>query len=130
MTELDKPEGQELSQRAERMVVQAVHIELSGPLPPPQLLRQYNEVLPEGAERVVRVAEAQFRHRRSMESRAQIFTFVLALIVLVGGIALIALGNSPEGLLPLVAAIAGLGGLFLYREVEARRGEKNLLKEQ
>lgn len=65
-----------------------------------------------------------------MESRAQIFTFALALIVLVGGIALIAFGNSPEGLLPLVAAIAGLGGLFLYREVETRRGEKSLLKDQ
>lgn len=128
MTELDKAKPQEIGQPSSRTVVQALRIELSGPLPPPQLLRQYDEVLPDGAERVVRVAEEQFRHRRRMEARAQIFTFVLAVIVLLGGIGLIALGASVEGLVPLVAAIAALGGLFIYREAEARRTEKQLLK--
>ena len=96
-------------------------------LPHPQLLRQY-DALPDGAERVVRVAEEQFRHRRSMEARAQIFTFVVTLVILVGGISLVALGKSAEGLVPLVVALAGLGGLFLYREIETHRGEKRLPK--
>lgn len=61
-----------------------------------------------------------------MQSRGQIFTFVLALVVLVGGIGLVALGNSIEGLVPLVAALAGLGGLFVYREIQWSKSEKRL----
>lgn len=43
------------------------------------------------------------------------------MVALIGGIVLIALGNSAEGLVPLIAAIAGLGGLFVYREFRAER---------
>lgn len=110
-------------------VVQAVRVEFSGPLPHPQLLGQYNEAVPNGADRIVKLTENQARHRQSIESRAQIFTFVLALVTLMGGIVLIALGNSAEGLVPLVAAIGGLGGLFVYREIQSRKEERALLDE-
>lgn len=109
MTELDEAKGQEA-------VVRAVSIEVSGPIPPPQVLRQYDGIVPNGADRIVRLAEDQIHHRHSMEARGQAFTFVLAITTLIGGVATIALGHSPEGLVPLVAAIAGLGGLFVYRE--------------
>ena len=97
-------------------------------MPHPQLLAQYNEALPNGADRIVRLTENQAAHRQAMESRSQIFTFLIAMIALIGGIALIALGYSAEGLVPLVAAIAGLGGLFVYREVRSRKAEKALLE--
>lgn len=51
---------------------------------------------------------------------------MLGLVVLVGGIGLVALGNSVEGLVPLVAALAGLGGLFFYREIQWSKSEKRL----
>jgi uncharacterized membrane protein len=110
-------------------VVQAVRVEFSGPLPHPQLLAQYNEAVPNGADRIVKLTENQAEHRQTMESRGQVFTFALALIALVGGIVLIALGNSAEGLVPLIAAIAGLGGLFVYREIRSHKGEKALLED-
>jgi uncharacterized membrane protein len=94
------------------------------------LLGQYNEAVPNGADRIVKLTENQAQHRQSLESRAQVFTFILALIALVGGIVLIALGNSAEGLVPLVAAIAGLGGLFVYREIQTQRERKALLEEE
>lgn len=109
MTDLDEAKSQEA-------VLKTVSIEVSGPIPPPQVLRQYDGIVPNGADRIVRLAEDQIHHRHSMEARGQLFTFVLAITTLVGGIATIALGHSPEGLVPLVAAIAGLGGLFVYRE--------------
>lgn len=84
-------------------------------------------MIPGGADRIVKLTESQAEHRQSMESRAQVFTFMLALIALVGGIVLIAVGDSAEGLVPLVAAIGGLGGLFVYREIQSRREEKALL---
>lgn len=36
----------------------------SGPLPPPEVLRGYNDVLPGAAERIFTMAEAQAEHRR------------------------------------------------------------------
>ncbi len=38
-------------------------MEFSGPLPPPQILGQYDEVLPGSAERILRMAEKQQDHR-------------------------------------------------------------------
>lgn len=94
--------------------------EFSGPLPPPGMLARYNDALPDGADRIVKMAEAQSSHRRTIESRGQIFAFVLALVAIVGGIVLIATGHSIAGLVPLIGAIGGLIGLFIYGEVRAR----------
>jgi uncharacterized membrane protein len=118
--------GGEGSLQPPEAVLQAIHVEVSGPLPQPQVLAQYEDVIPGGAERIVKLAENQVRHRQSMESRGQIFTFLLALVVLAGGIGLVALGNSIEGLVPLVAALAGLGGLFVYREIQWSKNEKRV----
>ena len=39
----------------------------SGPLPAPQTLAEYNHVVPNGAERIMTMAEEQARHRQGME---------------------------------------------------------------
>jgi hypothetical protein len=72
------------------------------------------------------MAEAQGSHQRALESRGQHYTFVLAFTALVGGIVLIALGKSAAGLVPLIASIAGLGGLFIYSEVQQKKREKQV----
>lgn len=125
MSEVDRA-GSEGSLQPADAVLQAIHVEVSGPLPQPQVLAQYDAVVPGGADRIVKLAENQVKHRHTMQARGQIFTFVLALVVLLGGIGLVALGNSVEGLVPLVAALAGLGGLFVYREIQWSRSEKRL----
>lgn len=104
-------------------IVEPVRVGLGGSLPHPQLLAQYNEAVPNGADRIIKLTEDQTGHRRAMESRGQVFTFALAVIALGGGIFSIAIGGSAEGLVPLVAAVAGLGGLFVYRELRSRKGE-------
>jgi uncharacterized membrane protein len=138
LTELDKGDSERAvagsdpepsGATGEAALVQSVRVEFSGPLPHPQLLAQYNEAVPNGADRIVKLTENQARHRQAIESRGQMFTFALAVIALVGGILLIALGNRVEGLVPLLAAIAGLGGLFVYREIQSHKGEKALLED-
>jgi uncharacterized membrane protein len=47
-------------------VVQAV--EYSGPLPPPAVLQRYDQVVPGAAERILRMAEGQSKHRQALES--------------------------------------------------------------
>lgn len=127
MTHPDRPEeatGKDVPRSAAPAapaVVRAVSVEFRGSIPHPQLLKQYDQVVPGAAERIVGLAEGQVHHRQSMEVRSQTFTFSLALITVLGGIVLIALGKAAQGLVPLVAAVAGLGGLFVYREVRSHR---------
>ena len=40
---------------------------LSGPLPPPEMLAQYEEILPGAAERILSMAERQAEHRQKLE---------------------------------------------------------------
>jgi uncharacterized membrane protein len=103
-----------------------MRLTFSGPLPPPDVLARYNEALPNGADRIVKLAEEQAAHRRRMESRGQLLLFAFALVALVGGIVLIALGESAVGLVPIIGAIGGLGGLFAYREYVTHRAARQL----
>jgi len=124
MTQLDRNEEVEDAEVARSSsrpaVIEAVSIEVRGTLPHPQLLSQFNDVIPDGAERIVQLTESQVRHRQVMEARGQIFTFLLAVVALLGGIVLIAVGDGANGLAPLVVAVAGLSGLFVYRELRSR----------
>ena len=43
-------------------------VSFQGPIPPPQLLEQYSKVIPNGAERIMAMAESQLQHRQSLES--------------------------------------------------------------
>ncbi len=63
----------------------------SGPIPPPQILKGYNDVVKDGAERIVIMAEKQSNHRMQLEDYAlkeelkqsrlgQIFGFILGLV--------------------------------------------------
>ncbi len=66
----------------------------SGPIPPPELLDGYNEVVKDGAERIVAMAEKQSNYRMQLEDHAireelkqsrlgQIFGFILGIVGLV-----------------------------------------------
>lgn len=108
----------------EQLISILARSEFSGPLPPPAMLARYNEALPDGADRIVKMAEQQSMHRQRIESRGQIFGFTLAMTAIVGGIVLISVGRSTEGLVPLVSAIAGLTAIFIYGETRARKARQ------
>jgi len=46
------------------------HQQYSGPLPPPELLERFNQVIPNGAERIMIMAEQQSVHRINLEASA------------------------------------------------------------
>ena len=50
------------------------------PLPPPSILRQINEVIPNGAERWMRQFEAETQHRHLLERRRQTYPFIIQLV--------------------------------------------------
>ena len=54
----------------------------NGPLPPPEMLRRYNEAVPNGAERIMAMAEREQAHFHRMQAR----TFGLVILGQVGGL--------------------------------------------
>jgi uncharacterized membrane protein len=61
----------------------------SGPLPPPDILQKYNEVIPDAANRILLMAEKEQEHRFSLKDRS--FKYVgrgqtLALIIALSGL--------------------------------------------
>ena len=58
----------EEQQVVRRAIIQAVSYQ--GPLPPPVMMAQYNEAVPNGADRIMRQFESETAHRHSLETRA------------------------------------------------------------
>ena len=72
------------------------------------------------------MAEEQASHRRSLETqvvtaglrranRGQILGFIIGITAIVGGIYLIAIGKDGYGFASIVASLASLTGVFIYR---------------
>lgn len=124
------PEGSSASptsfpQEAQITSERTMRLSFIGPLPPPNILRGYNEVIPGAAERILAMAENQQSHRIQMESavvqencksqrRGLTFGFVITMTVVLGGFFLIYKGKSASGLISVVLALASLVGIFIY----------------
>jgi uncharacterized membrane protein len=102
-----------------RQVVQ----EFSGPLPPPNLLDGYENIVPGAAARILTLAEEEAVHRRRMErgfARYRGWSLfaasLIALVALVGGLYLTATGHSTEGLVVVLVEIGTLVTVFLVSQ--------------
>lgn len=93
----------------------------SGPLPPPETLRQYDEIVPDGAERIMAMAEREQTHRHHMnrreESRAILGVFSsLGIVITFAGVASLALslGYAVEAAAILGTTLVAIVGAFIY----------------
>jgi uncharacterized membrane protein len=88
----------------------------SAPLPPPQELEAYNQIIPNGAERILAMAEQQSAHRIELENfavrnqitqsgRGQIFGFSIGVLAMATGIGFALLGHPTAGVSVAVAAL-------------------------
>lgn len=50
-----------------KVVVQAIKEEFSGPIPHPDIIEKYEQILPGAADRIISMAEKQASHRQDME---------------------------------------------------------------
>jgi uncharacterized membrane protein len=112
--------------------IQAEQRFLSGPLPPPEALEKYNQVLPGLAERIVALTERQSDHRQRLESLVvrsnarnellgQVFALVLAAGTIGGSIWLVSLGKDIGGITGILTTIASLVGVFIYGRHKHRK---------
>jgi len=104
----------------------------SGPLPRPEDLAKYEQVLPGSADRIIRMAEQQATHRQNLEKLVVesntgiqkwglVCAFVIALSAIVGGVLLSLKGMSGAGLASIIGALAALVGVFVYGKSAQRK---------
>ena len=104
----------------------------SGPIPPPDLLRKYEEINPGFADRIMRQAEAQTAHRIEIEKKVIssdiiksylgiIFAFIIGVIGTGGGLYLASIGLISQGLVMSGGSIATIIGAFIYGTASRRR---------
>lgn len=126
----------------------------SGPIPPPEILRKYDEIHPGLAERIIKMAEEEAAHRRIMESEVtavqardqtayrrselgQVFGFATGLAA-IGGAALAAVKGAQiaasfigtAGVTGLVTAfIMGRHALLKFKQEDFRQ-QQQILQQQ
>lgn len=101
---------------------------LSGPIPSPEILKQYDEILPGLADRIMMMAEKQINHRIKLEElelkeevklkkRGQIFAFIIAFCGFAGSVWLVSIGYSMSGVILAGSILLSLVFVFYKREV-------------
>jgi uncharacterized membrane protein len=96
-----------------------------GPLPPPTEMQEYERLYTGSAQMIFELWREQSKHRMGLEktiingnnkraNTAQIFSFFIVLIALVGGFTLIFLGKDVVGLASIITAITALVAVFLW----------------
>ncbi|MFZ0864447.1 MAG: DUF2335 domain-containing protein [Candidatus Sulfotelmatobacter sp.] len=116
----------------QKITRQVQSFSFSGPLPPPQLLSQYNEVVPYGAERLMKMAEAQQTHRQELEKtvihgnvgsekRGQWMGLFISMVVILAGTYLAGTGKQITGGILVGVDVVALAGVFVYGKKVQRR---------
>ena len=134
-------------QKSKKEVSTMMQLEaFSGPLPSPQMLAEYNTVVPDGAERLLRIFEQQVTHRMELDNkeieldnkeisndqysieqqfresnRGQIFGFVIALVGIGSSIYLALHGHDIISEIFGTTTIVGLVAVFV---IGKKRKEK------
>jgi uncharacterized membrane protein len=107
-----------------------------GPIPSPELLAKYNKIIPNAADRILKMAEKQQDHRHHLEkvviesnikrsNRGLILGFVLTLVFGISGVNLILNGKSTDGFVLTLAPLATLAGVFVYANISKKRELKD-----
>jgi uncharacterized membrane protein len=97
----------------------------SGPTPPPEILKQYDSLVPGIAERFLRMPIEEAEHRRKVEEKVvtekirasktgQIMAFILALLIVLGSFVAICLGFSLAGFGSLLVGASSFASLFVF----------------
>ena len=114
-------------------VVRQIRAEMfAGPLPPQDVLKRYNDVLPGAAERILTMAEDQGSHRRGLENRVidndissskrgSWFAFIIGITAVVGSIVLLAMDKNIAGFVTLITALGTLLGVFIHASRQRKK---------
>jgi len=123
--EESKPADQSQQEEREQTSTRIVQAQYVGPLPLPSHLREYDEIVPGAADRIISMTEAQSDHRRQLEKAVIIgdtrrawagvaIGGFLALCCIGGGIFLAYVDKSAAGTTIATSSVVGLAAVFVY----------------
>jgi len=120
-----------------KSLVVTMHRTHVGPLPDPETLSEYSAIIPNGAERIMQMAEKQLDHRMKMENKVvrgqmlqsnigQIFAFLIGIAALSASTYCIVNGYEWSG------SILGIGGLtgLVTAFIKGRSSQEKNLEEK
>lgn len=106
-----------------------------GPVPPPDLIAAYEEAIPNGGQQVLGLANTEQAHRHRLEERqleaaisaqrlVHVLTFLLTLVIILGGFYLVEHNKEIGGYITIAVAASGIlrstfDGLFRKGESDA-----------
>lgn len=94
--EVSKDTEPELSdpEKVKAVIAEVIQSEFSGPIPPPNIIAGYEDVVPGAADRIIAMAENQAKHRQSVElfevkieARDSLLGIIFAFVLGIGSIA-------------------------------------------
>lgn len=114
-------------------IVQRTELEATnGPIPPPKMLAGYEAAVPGAGDRILTMAESQQAHRHAIETKVidsnislerlgVIIGGIISAIVVVGSMALIALGKSVEGMALVIGELVALVAVFVKSQSSSKK---------
>lgn len=137
---MEENQNKPTSKNSNNLVVEERTITFSGPLPPPEVLERYNKIVPGVAERIIKMAEQQSAHRRSLEAQVinsdiknsklgLYFGFMIGLTGIIGSVITSIYVSQLAGGVLGIGSLTALTGVFIYgsqsrkKEREERRNE-------
>lgn len=95
-----------------------------GPFPPPEMLAEYNNIIPNGADRIMKMAEQQMAHRIDIETKVitgqlsqsklgQIFGLVIGIVGIGVGAVLAYFGKQVVGGIIAGSTVTGIVSVFV-----------------
>lgn len=115
----------------------------SGPMPHPDILREYKDLISDAPERILQMAEQEQQHRMAVERamleqnakniaeaakanmRSQMFAFMLTLFLIVAGVTLTVLGFVAVGLTIFGTTIIGVVTVFITGKFAKQPNSEN-----
>ena len=108
-------------------------------MPPPEVLVQYNQTVPDAAERIITMAESQSRHRQELESKViesdiknsrlgLHYGLIIGLAAVIGGTICITSGYEVGGSIIGGTGLTGLVGVFVYGSRSKRKEREQRYK--
>ena len=132
-----KPENEmENSEQMQKMIARVIAKEFSGPIPPPNIISGYEDVLPGAADRIIKMAEVQSSHRQQMESmkiKAEIrdsflgviFAFMLGIGCLIACVITVIMVPATAGAVSgSILGVTGIGSIVTAFLKNTRRSDR------
>ncbi|MFA4971711.1 MAG: DUF2335 domain-containing protein [bacterium] len=122
--------------RAQTLVAQ----QYSGPIPPPEAMEKYNQILPGAADRILKMAEQQSQHRQGLENSVVkgnlshqrwglIVGAIITIVVTVAGTILALYDKPTEGLIAILSMIGIDAGVFVFGRLRQEKDRAQKLAE-